>query len=904
MLKPAFIGCVAPIAVVISLTAIFLCFEASAQTTGKQFVQNSVPPAVSHLISIGRLPESTPLRLSIGLPLRNKNALDELVKEMYDPASPNYHHFLTPDQFTEQFGPTENDYQTAENFFRTNGLTVTGEHHGRLVLDVTGSAADVERVFHVNLRTYRHPTENRTFYSADTAPSLDLNVPILHVSGLDNFSLIRPHFAQKIPAAQIAKTSHETGSGPGGTYIGNDLRAAYLPGVSLTGKGQTVGLLEFDTYYPSDITAYEGDAGLSGVIVTNVAVDGGVSSPGSGNVEVALDIDMAMSVAPGLSKIVVYETANSWDAILAYMADDTVDSPKQFSCSWGNISPSAPDTTAEGIFEQMDAQGQSFFDASGDTNAFFNGIPFPAESTNITQVGGTTLTTTGPGGSWLAECVWNWGGITKGKGSVGVCGGVSANFKIPYWQQGISTNANEGSTTMRNVPDVAMTADNIFVVADDGNGYYIGGTSCAAPAWAGFMALVNQQAAAGGKSPAGFINPVIYAIGKGPNYQSYFRDIVTGNNFWDESTNKFPAVPGYDLCTGWGTFGGDPLIDALAGTSDSLSVSPGMGFVTFGAAGGPFMPASLTFSLTNSSASSLSWSLINTSQWLTASASAGTLTSGAPATNVSISLNAAANNLPLGLYNSSVLFSNQTTHAVRTRQFTLSLGQSLVQNNLDNFALFDWAQSGGVYKSGGRSYPVYNYMFEASNGEGFALSPQSGSYCEINACAGFIGYLSQNIPTVPGQSYILSFWFTSSGAEATEQFLVNWNTNSTTTNTVLNLLNPSQFGWTYTNFILTAAATNTILQFGGRNDHYNFGLENVSVLPIPTPNIRGVAHTTTGVSLAWNSMTNIEYQVQYSTNLLSNNWLNLNSYTATGPVLNVTNPPVANPEFYRVLRFP
>lgn len=904
MRTPAFIGCVAPIAVVISLTAIFLCFEATAQTTARQLVQNSVPPAVSQLTSIGRLPEGTPLNLSIGLPLRNKNVLDELVKEMYDPASPNYHHFLTPDQFTEQFGPTENDYQTAENFFRTNGLTVTGEHRNRLVLDVSGSAANVERVFHVNLRTYHHPTENRTFYSPDTAPSLDLNVPILHVSGLDNFSLIRPRFAHKIPASQIAKTSHETGSGPGGTYIGNDLRAAYLPGVSLTGKGQTVGLLEFDAYYSNDITAYEGDAGLSGVIVTNVAVAGGVSSPGPGNGEVALDIDVAMSIAPGLSRIVVYETANSWDAILAYMADDTVDSPKQFSCSWGNISPSAPDTTAEGIFEQMDAQGQSFFDASGDTNAFFNGIPFPSESTNITQVGATTLTTTGPGGAWLAECVWNWGGITAGIGSVGTSGGVSGNFKIPYWQQGISTTANEGSTTMRNVPDVAMTGDNIFEVADDGTGYYVGGTSCAAPAWAGFMALVNQQAAAAGNSSAGFINPAIYTIGKSANYRSDFRDIVTGNNFWAQSTNKFPAVPGYDLCTGWGTFGGDTLIDALAGTSDSLSVAPGMGFVTFGAPGGPFTPASLTFSLTNSSASSLDWSLINTSEWLTASASAGTLAAGSPATNISVSLNVTANNLPLGLYTSSLLFSNQTTHAVRTRQFTLSLGQSLVQNNLDNFALLDWAQSGGVYRSSKHSYPVYNWMFEASNGEVSAISPQSGTYCEMNSCLGMIGYLSQNIPTVPGQSYLLSFWFTSSGAEATEQFLVNWNTNSTSTNTILSLLNPSQFGWTYTNFILTATTTNTTLQFGGRNDHYYFGLENVSVLPIPTPNIRDVAHTPTGVSLAWNSMTNLKYQVQYSTNLLPNNWLNLNSYTATGPVLAVTNPPVATPEFYRVLRFP
>jgi uncharacterized repeat protein (TIGR01451 family) len=207
----------------------------------------------------------------------------------------------------------------------------------------------------------------------------------------------------------------------------------------------------------------------------------------------------------------------------------------------------------------MAAQGQSFFNAVGDSDAFTGAIPFPAESPNITQVGGTTLTTSGPLGSWVSERVWNWGG------GIGTCGGISTTYSIPVWQQGINMTTNQGSTTMRNMPDVALTADNIYIIADDGIPEPgTGGTSCAAPLWAGFTALVNQQAAQGTQAPVGFINPTIYALAKGPLYGATFHDIVLGNNTSPTSTNLFFAVPGYDLCSGWGTPSGTNLIDILA----------------------------------------------------------------------------------------------------------------------------------------------------------------------------------------------------------------------------------------------------------------------------------------------------------------------------------------------------
>jgi subtilase family serine protease len=537
-----------------------------------------VPAAARALAPIGSLPTQNRLSLAIGLPVRDQAALDTFLQQVSDPTNANYRHYLTPAEFTQRFGPTEQDYQAVVNFAESHGLTVTATHPNRMVVDVDGTVADVQRTFHVTLRTFLHPTENRTFYAPDSDPSIDGIVPILEVNGLDNYSL--PHPNSKIrPSDLSAAVSPKSGSGPSGTFLGNDFRAAYTPGVSLTGSGQSVALLEFDGYHASAITQYVNLAGLPSVPLQNVLVDGYSGAAGSGNSEVCLDIEMAISMAPGLSKVIVYEAPNSspWVDILSRIANDNL--AKQISCSWGGGPPSA---AAEQIFQQMGAQGQTFFNASGDSDAFTGSIPFPSDSPNIVQVGGTTLSTLAAGGAWSSETTWNWGGGT------GSSGGISTVYSIPVWQQGISMTANQGSTTKRNLPDVALTADNIYVVYGTSQTGNFGGTSCAAPLWAAFTALVNQQAAANSQPPVGFLNPAIYAIAKGANYSSSFHDITTGNNITTHSSGKFSAVAGFDLCTGWGTPKGASLIAALAGSGAgtnytvSTSASPSNAGTTTG----------------------------------------------------------------------------------------------------------------------------------------------------------------------------------------------------------------------------------------------------------------------------------------------------------------------------------
>ena len=141
---------------------------------------------------VGRLPATQSLRLNIALPLRNESELDELLQQLYDPQSPSYHQFLSVEEFTERFGPSQEDYDAVIRFAQANGLTVTGTAPNRMIVDVTGPVANIERAFHVNMGVYQHPTEERTFYAPDQEPTADLPFALWHITGLDNFSIPRP----------------------------------------------------------------------------------------------------------------------------------------------------------------------------------------------------------------------------------------------------------------------------------------------------------------------------------------------------------------------------------------------------------------------------------------------------------------------------------------------------------------------------------------------------------------------------------------------------------------------------------------------------------------------------------------------------------------------------------------
>ena len=521
--------------------------QAQAQSIPTRHVRHEVISGEASFLN--RLPATQSLRLNIALPLRNESELDDLLQELYDSQSPSFHQFLSVQEFTERFGPTEEDYAAVIRFAEQNGLTVTGTSPNRMVVDVTGSVADIERAFQVTMGSYQHPTEQREFYSPDREPSPDLRVPLWHISGLDNFSIPHPASLRRDAAAKPGTT----GSGPSGYFIGSDMRAAYYGGTALTGKGQSVGLLEFLGYNITDVSNY-----FTKVKQTNTVTVTGVSTDGSSlsctrrcdDTEQVLDIEEAISMAPGLSSVRVYVSDTSDVSIFNKMATDNIS--KTLSCSWGwsPADPSSDDT----IFKEFAAQGQNLFVASGDSGAYGNRsrYVYPADDAYVTSVGGTDLTTSSAGGLWKSETAWPDSG-----------GGISPNnIAIPSYQTaaGVVTTANKGSKTLRNSPDVAAEANTDNYICYDGTcegGW--GGTSFAAPRWAAFVALVNQQSVANTSPPktVGFINPAIYTIGLGSSYSTAFHDITSGSN------STYSAVKGYDLVTGWGSPNGTGLINAL-----------------------------------------------------------------------------------------------------------------------------------------------------------------------------------------------------------------------------------------------------------------------------------------------------------------------------------------------------
>ena len=546
----------------------------SSLAADRQFLHGHVPPVVARLQPLGHLPGTNCLNLAIGLPLRNQAELDELLRQLYDPASTNFHKFLTSAESAARFGPTEEDYQAVQDFARGNGLMVTGTYSNHVVLDIQGRVADVERAFGVTLRTYRHPTEARDFFAPDPEPSLPANLRVTSIEGLSDYSLPR-RANSRVKVAKVRPLSFN-GSGPAQEYAGNDFRNAYVPGTKLDGTGQTVALLEYADYFPVDITNYENIVGAiigttNYVSLTNVVV-GGTTPSTTHNEEVALDIELAIAMAPKLSRVIVYEKNTASSSLLNQIATDNL--AKQVSSSWlvGSWSSSTA-TNYDDILKLMATHGQSYFQASGDADAYTGTQPLDSGTTVLvdspyaTIVGGTTLTMNGYGASWSSETVWNYN--LDGNPNEGSGGGISTYYHIPYWQTNVSMANNGGSTTKRNIPDVALTADNIFVCYDNGDTsglYYFMGTSCAAPLWAGFCALVNQQSTAANPTNfVGFLNPALYASGTNASqYSSCFHDITTGNNIGTHTAGLYYAANGYDLCTGLGTPAGTNLINLLA----------------------------------------------------------------------------------------------------------------------------------------------------------------------------------------------------------------------------------------------------------------------------------------------------------------------------------------------------
>ncbi len=569
----------------------FLSSATLAQTGGRHILSAGLaaPTRDTH---VATLPAGQVLKFALTLPLRNVADLKTLLKDQQDPTSPQFHKYLSRQEFVERFGPTASDYEQVQNFARTQGFTVLRTFDNRQIVNVQASAAQVNRAFGVQMQQMKTAAEGRSYYAPNSELSTSSAAPLLSVVGLSTRELPQPRLdTSKVKAIGSSRNtngtrvnalvqSFTTGSGPDGQFLGSDMRAAYAPGVASAGEGQSVGLIELGPYNLSDVYAYFSLVNQPlQVPIYNIYLDvDGVCGSGCDDGEEVIDAEQAISMAPKMSGLLIYTAYGSGsDALTAFTqaANDNV--AKQLSLSFGFGGTPSTQPGYEQVFMELAAQGQNLFIASGDGGAFPNGGGYPGNSPNVVDVGGTDLVTAGAGGPWQSESAW----VASG-------GGWSTQSPIPAYQVSAINSSNQGSKLYRNIPDVAMEAntDNIFC-ANGGCYEGIGGTSLAAPRWAGFLALANEQSSG---FPVGFLNPLVYEIGQSQAYTTDFHDIVTGNNFNAGSPNQFQAVTGYDLTTGWGTPNGQSMLDQLAPSSQaaapnfslavssaSLNLTPGQG---------------------------------------------------------------------------------------------------------------------------------------------------------------------------------------------------------------------------------------------------------------------------------------------------------------------------------------
>lgn len=516
-------------------------------------------PMVQHAQFVQSADVSQQLQLSIGLQVRNSSDLDALLTALYDPQSPQYQHYLTPDQFTQLFAPTSDQVQQVTSYLQSQGMTVTSVAPNNLLIDATANVAQAQQSFQVQINKYQMGA--RTFYANAQAPSIptSLSSLIASINGLDNSVKAQPLYQLKAQR-QHGNAATPTGLGP------KDLASFYditpLHDNGLLGDNQTLALFELDGYQQSDITQYFQNYGLGTPNVKNVLVDNFNGNAGQGAIEAELDIEVAAAIAPHANQI-VYEGPNTTQGLNDTYNKIVTDNKAQVvSTSWGlceNSSGSAELQTLDTIFKQGAAQGMSFLAASGDSGAYDCqdtnlGVDSPASDPYVTGVGATNLQQNN--GAYGSESVWaNNLQTQRGPKGAGSGGGISNTFKMPSWQTG--PGVNQYNTNNRIVPDVTAVGDpstgySVYCTVTNAGcspqGWMtVGGTSASAPFWAGCVLLINQYLKSQGKSTLGYLNPALYKLFNAQTQFAPFHDVKAGNNLY------YNATAGYDAASGLGS---------------------------------------------------------------------------------------------------------------------------------------------------------------------------------------------------------------------------------------------------------------------------------------------------------------------------------------------------------------
>ena len=525
-----------------------------------------------HGYRIGPAPERSTISLYVRLAGRHDTELESLADAIQTPGSASYGRYLTPEQFGRYFGAPPAQYASAIALLRAHGFTIESLPVNHTDIVVHAPVAAVASFFATPIDLRRE--NGRTFFANRYDPVFPAGLHAVAVSGLDDYYRLHS-MLRRNPNVAINNTFNW---GPADVAAAYDLNSLYSHGID--GRGVTIANATCGAAIASDLAMFQKQFGLPASRLITTGIGGAPHSGCAGQAysgsptESSLDAQWALAIARNATLHQVVNTDGSihqFDLVYSYIVNKLGSTVHVVTTSWGDCEQvyktdqRSSLTIDEKLFAQAVIEGQHWFAASGDTgvadcqNVKGDSVDFPGSSPYVMSVGGTNVKGNIVHGNvtgWAGETTWQYANSNGASG-----GGRSILYKKPAYQKGITPNDH-----VRDVPDVALIADDVndglWVV--QGNYLYNGngGTSEAAPQWAGFLALVEQK----------YKNKVIpdpharlYALARTHAYHSLFHDITVGNNSVQNNYGTwrgYNAGPGFDLTTGVGSFIGAALENA------------------------------------------------------------------------------------------------------------------------------------------------------------------------------------------------------------------------------------------------------------------------------------------------------------------------------------------------------
>ncbi len=520
--------------------------------------------------------------------LKTDPSLETFLASQRDPASPNYHHWLSPEEFADRFGLSRNDIAKITAWLESQGLKVNDVARGRHWITFSGTARQIGRALRTEI--HRYDVSGERHFANAAAPSVPaaLENVVAGFYGLNDFH----------PQPQVV-VAPQFNQGALHLLAPDDFATIYnvapLYSAGYDGTGQSIAVVGQAAVNLSDIQAFRKKFNLPAKDPKLVLVGPAPTAAGGDLIEANLDLEWSGAVAPNATIVYVY----SQDVLLAaqYAIDSNI--APVLTMSFGSCEQeSTPELRAWA--QQANAQGMTWLASSGDNGAATcdAGSSFgqaakgpttslPASIPEITAVGGTQFapdsagywsSTNGPNGgsalSYIPEVSWNLGF----NGTTG--GGPSSLYTKPYWQKGPGV-PDDGA---RDTPDISLSADVNYYVVSSGSPLRVGGTSASSPSLAGVIAILNQYLVANGalsQPGLGNINPTLYRLAQAA--PDAFHDITAGSNSVPCAQNSpacvngtmgFNAGPGYDLATGLGTIDAYKLVTQWKnGTASTTTVA-------------------------------------------------------------------------------------------------------------------------------------------------------------------------------------------------------------------------------------------------------------------------------------------------------------------------------------------